>query len=104
MPADPAGAGATLRDAWEDEAARWIAWARSPGTDHFFWRFSLPALLDLTPAPGRLTVDMGCGEGRVGRELIARGHRVVGIEGSPTLAQAARRPRARSRSPAGRRR
>ncbi len=90
MPADPAGAGATLRDAWEDEAARWTAWARSPGTDHFFWRFSLPALLDLTPAPGRLTVDMGCGEGRVGRELIARGHRVVGIEGSPTLAQAAR--------------
>ena len=90
MPADPAGAGATLRDAWEDEAARWIAWARSPGTDHFFWRFSLPALLDLTPAPGRRTVDMGCGEGRVARELIARGHRVVGIEGSPTLARAAR--------------
>jgi SAM-dependent methyltransferase len=90
VPADPAAASATLRDAWEDEAARWIAWARSPGTDHFFWRFSLPALLDLTPAPGRLTVDMGCGEGRVARELIARGHRVVGIEGSPTLAQAAR--------------
>jgi SAM-dependent methyltransferase len=90
VPADPAGAGATLRDAWEDEAARWIAWARSPGTDHFFWRFGLPALLALTPAPGRRTVDMGCGEGRVARELSARGHQVVGIEGSPTLAQTAR--------------
>jgi SAM-dependent methyltransferase len=90
VPADPAGAGATLRDAWEDEAARWIAWARSPGTDHFFWRFGLPALLALTPAPGRRTVDMGCGEGRVARELIARGHQLVAIEGSPTLARAAR--------------
>jgi SAM-dependent methyltransferase len=93
VPADPGGAGgagATLRDAWEEEAAGWIAWARAPGADHFFWRFSLPALVDLIPAPGRLTVDMGCGEGRVGRELIARGHRVIGVEGSPTLAAAAR--------------
>jgi SAM-dependent methyltransferase len=89
--ADPPGVGgATLRDAWESEAAGWIAWARSPGTDHFFWRFSLPALLELAPPPGRLTVEIGCGEGRVARELIARGHRVVGIEGSATLAQAAR--------------
>jgi SAM-dependent methyltransferase len=95
VPAEPGAAGGaagggTLRDAWEEEAARWIAWARSPRTDHFFWRFSLPALLDLTPPPGNLTVDIGCGEGRVARELIARGHRVVGIEGSPTLAAAAR--------------
>jgi SAM-dependent methyltransferase len=95
VPAEPAGGGAggaTLRDAWEHEASGWIAWARSPGTDHFFWRFSLPALLELTPAPGRLTVDLGCGEGRVARELLARGHRVVGVEGSPTLAEAAREP------------
>jgi SAM-dependent methyltransferase len=93
VPAEPAGGGAggaTLRDAWEAEAAGWIAWARSPGTDHFFWRFSLPALLGLVPAPGPLTVEIGCGEGRVARELIARGHHVVGIEGSPTLAEAAR--------------
>ena len=93
MPAEPAGGGAggaTLRDAWEAEAAGWIAWARSPGTDHFFWRFSLPALLGLVPAPRGLTVEIGCGEGRVARELIARGHRVVGIEGSPSLAEAAR--------------
>lgn len=94
MPADPGGAsgagGATLRDAWDEEAAAWIAWARSPGADHFFHRFSFPALLDLIPPPGRLTIDMGCGEGRVGRELVARGHRVVGVEGSPTLARAAR--------------
>jgi SAM-dependent methyltransferase len=81
---------ATLRGAWDAEADGWIRWARSPGTDHFFWRFSLPALLDLLPAPGGLTVDLGCGEGRVSRALIERGHRVVGIEGSPRLAEAAR--------------
>ena len=42
------------------------------------------------PPPGRLTVDVGSGEGRVGRELIRRGHTVVGVEGSAALAAAAR--------------
>jgi SAM-dependent methyltransferase len=82
--------GGTLSGAWEDEARRWIRWAREPGVDHFFWRFSRPALLGLLPEPGRLTVDVGCGEGRLSRELHARGHRVVGVEQSPTLAAAAR--------------
>jgi SAM-dependent methyltransferase len=80
----------SLRRAWDDEAQSWIAWARTPDLDHFFWRLSLPALLALTTAPGELTVDVGCGEGRVARELKARGHRVVGVEGSPALAAAAR--------------
>jgi len=80
----------SLRAAWDAEAAAWIAWARTPGQDHFFWRMTLPALLGLLPEPGELTVDVGCGEGRVARELAARGHRMVGIEGSPTLAAAAR--------------
>jgi SAM-dependent methyltransferase len=85
----PAPAADTLRQAWEANAAEWIAWARAPDHDHFFWRLSMPALLDLMPAPGALTVDVGCGEGRLARELKARGHRVVGIEGSPALAAAA---------------
>jgi SAM-dependent methyltransferase len=83
-------AAGSLRQAWEDEAAAWIAWARAPDHDHFFWRMSLPGVLALLPEPGALTVDVGCGEGRVARELKARGHRVVGIEGSETLAAAAR--------------
>lgn len=36
--------------------------------------------------PGRLTVDVGCGEGRLGRVLVGSGHRVVGFDandGSP---------------------
>jgi SAM-dependent methyltransferase len=84
-----AEAGA-MRAAWEQEAPAWIAWARAPGQDHFFWRFTRPALLGLLPAPGRLTVDLGSGEGRLSRELRDLGHRVVGIEQSPTLADAAR--------------
>jgi SAM-dependent methyltransferase len=79
-----------LRGAWESEAEAWIVWSRTADQDHFFWRMSLPALLGLLPAPGELTVDVGCGEGRVSRELKACGHHVVGIEGSPTLAAAAR--------------
>jgi SAM-dependent methyltransferase len=78
------------RAAWVQESAGWIEWARAPELDHTFWGFNLPALLDLLPPPGRLTVDVGCGEGRVARELIRRGHTVVGVEGSAPLAQAAR--------------
>jgi SAM-dependent methyltransferase len=78
------------RTAWDEEAQAWIAWARARELDYFFWDFNLPALLELLPPPGRLTVDVACGEGRVARELKARGHRIVGIEGSPALAAAAR--------------
>jgi SAM-dependent methyltransferase len=78
-----------LRDAWESEAAQWAAWAREPDHDSF-WYFGLPNMLAvLPPPPDGLTLDVGCGEGRLPRELIARGYRVVGIEGSPTLASLA---------------
>jgi SAM-dependent methyltransferase len=80
----------TLRSAWDAEAAAWIAWARSPEADHAFWWLNLPALLGLLPAPADLTVDVACGEGRVARAMKKRGHRVVGVEGSPALAAAAR--------------
>jgi SAM-dependent methyltransferase len=80
----------TLRRAWDDEAAAWIAWARSPEADHAFWFLNLPAMLELLPAPGERTVDVACGEGRVARALRKRGHHVVGVEGSPALAAAAR--------------
>ena len=84
----------SLRESWDAHAEDWIGWARGEDangrTDHFFWSFSLPELLALLPAPGRLTVDLGCGEGRLSRELAARGHRVVGVEASPALVRAAR--------------
>jgi SAM-dependent methyltransferase len=79
-----------MRSAWDAQAESWIAWARAPEHDHFFWRLGLPALLELLPAPGRRTLDLACGEGRVSRVLAGRGHHVVGVEGSPALAAAAR--------------
>ena len=79
----------TLREAWESQAEAWAAWARTPDHDHFFWRFNLPRFLDLVPEPGQLTIDVGCGEGRVGRALAGRGHRVVALDASPTLARLA---------------
>lgn len=48
-----------LRDACERHAEEWIAWARTPGHDHYFWRFNLPRFLELLPPPGRLTVEIG---------------------------------------------
>jgi SAM-dependent methyltransferase len=77
-----------LRDAWDRHADQWIAWARAPGHDSY-WRFHRDAFLSLVPAPGRLTLDLGCGEGRLGRDLARLGHRVVGLDASPTMARAA---------------
>jgi ubiquinone/menaquinone biosynthesis C-methylase UbiE len=74
---------------WETEASNWIAWARAPGHDSY-WRFHRDQFLPSLPAPGRLTVDIGCGEGRLTRDLAALGHRVVGVDVSPTMLAAAR--------------
>jgi SAM-dependent methyltransferase len=79
----------SLSDAWEREAKAWITWARAPGHDSY-WRFHRDQFFDLLPPPGRLTVDIGCGEGRLPRDLKARGYNVVGIDVSPTLMGAAR--------------
>ena len=73
-------------DAWERQAAEWAQFARSPDHDHFFWDFNGPRFLEMVPAPGRLTLDIACGEGRLGRLLHERGHSVVGIDGSRPLA------------------
>jgi SAM-dependent methyltransferase len=78
-----------LRDAWERNAADWVRWARKPGHDSY-WRFHRDRFLDLVPAPGRLTLDIGCGEGRVSRDLARLGHQVVSVDASPTMVAAAR--------------
>jgi SAM-dependent methyltransferase len=78
-----------LSEAWEEQARNWARWAREPGHDSY-WRFHRDAFLQLVPPPGRLTLDIGCGEGRVARDLKARGHQVVAIDASPTLVQFAR--------------
>jgi SAM-dependent methyltransferase len=47
-------------------------------------------LLDAMVARHSRVLDAGCGPGRVGAELAARGHEVVGIDVDPELIEAAR--------------
>jgi ubiquinone/menaquinone biosynthesis C-methylase UbiE len=79
----------SLRDAWKRHASDWVRWAREPDHDSY-WRFHRDRFLELVPEPGRLTVDIGCGEGRLTRDLAALGHRIVGVDASRTLIEAAR--------------
>ncbi|MGH9017902.1 MAG: class I SAM-dependent methyltransferase [Acidimicrobiales bacterium] len=76
------------RGEWEDEAENWIRWARTPGHDAY-WAYRASFFEAVVPPPGRRTVEIGCGEGRVSRDLRDRGHRTVGVELSPTLVAAA---------------
>jgi SAM-dependent methyltransferase len=78
-----------LSRAWDEEAANWIAWARKPGHDSY-WVFHRDAFLELVPEPTGRTLDLGCGEGRLSRDLTALGHDVVGVDASPTMLAAAR--------------
>jgi SAM-dependent methyltransferase len=73
---------------WETEAQNWIRWARKPGHDAY-WFYS-PQFFELVPPPGRATLEVGCGEGRVCRDLAAVGHAVTGIDSAPTPLEAAR--------------
>jgi SAM-dependent methyltransferase len=75
------------RQHWEDQATNWAAWARRPGFDAY-WRYS-GAFFELVPLPAGRTLEVGCGEGRVSRDLAARGHHVTAIDASPTLVRLA---------------
>ena len=78
-----------FRESWEAQAERWIKWARTPGHDSY-WRYHRDQFIRLLPPPGKQTVDVGCGEGRLTRHLKELGHVVVGIDASPSLVAAAR--------------
>ena len=55
------------------------------------------SIYELLPPPRGLTLDVGCGEGRLTRELSARGYEVVGVDASTALVE-----EARSADPSGR--
>jgi SAM-dependent methyltransferase len=69
---------------WEWQAEDWARWARTPGHDSY-WLFRDLFFDAIVPTPGRLTLEVGCGEGRVARDLAQRGHAVVALDASPTL-------------------
>jgi SAM-dependent methyltransferase len=72
---------------WTRVAAEWTAWARAPGHDVFWsYREGFRAFV------GRGTGDaleVGCGEGRIARELTALGHRVTATDPVPAMVEAA---------------
>jgi SAM-dependent methyltransferase len=72
---------------FEEHAESWLAIARDRIDSYWVYRH---AFFELVPEPGERTIEIGCGEGRVTRDLSARGHRVVGVDASPTLVGAAR--------------
>src|SRR5918911_5750761 len=81
--------GPGVTRAWEEHAEAWARWARTPGHDSY-WRFHRDRFLALVPPPGRLTLDVGCGEGRLARDLRALGHRVVAVDAAPSMVRLAR--------------
>jgi SAM-dependent methyltransferase len=77
----------TMRDAWAKEAPNWLQLVRRQLDAG--WALSRPHFLELVPPPGELTLDIGCGEGRMARALAAAGHRVIGVDVTELLARAA---------------
>jgi SAM-dependent methyltransferase len=82
-------AAADLGAAWKQHARHWVAWAQQPAHDSY-WQFHRDLFLPCVPAAGRRTLDLGCGEGRLSRDLKALGHTVVGVDVSPAMLEAAR--------------
>ncbi len=74
-------------EGWEPEAENWIAWARE--RNHDAYHLYVDQFFELVPAAGASTLEIGCGEGRVARSLVAHGHRVTGVDASPSLIRAA---------------
>src|SRR5512132_2899425 len=68
---------------WEEQAENWVRWARSSNGDAF-WDYA-PSFDSLPPPAHGWTLELGCGEGRVVRDLVQGGHKVVGLELSETL-------------------
>ncbi|TME49480.1 MAG: class I SAM-dependent methyltransferase [Chloroflexi bacterium] len=76
------------RKHWESQASNWAAWARTPDFDAY-WKYA-PAFFELVPPPRGRTLEVGCGEGRVSRDLANRGHNVVAVDTSTELIGLAR--------------
>ena len=73
---------------FEDRAADWIRFARTEAHDAY-WAYR-SAFFELLPAAPAAALEIGCGEGRVARDLRARGYEVTGLDVAPTLVAAAR--------------
>lgn len=77
--------------AWEDQAA-WYDQHQGDGGDDFYRELILPAVLrQLKVMTGRRVLDIGSGQGVLGRALGERQIASVGVDASPALVAAAQR-------------
>lgn len=74
---------------WEPDAQNWVRWARTPGHDAY-WYYRDSFFDHVVPGPRGRCVEIGCGEGRVARDLVARGHEVAAVDSSLGLLRSAR--------------
>jgi 2-polyprenyl-3-methyl-5-hydroxy-6-metoxy-1,4-benzoquinol methylase len=73
---------------WDNAADAWIDHA---DTSQYQKLFLQPRMMALAgDVAGKRVLDLGCGEGAYSRELVRRGARVTGIDGSARLVDAAR--------------
>ena len=72
---------------WEQVASEWTDWARAPRHDAY-WYYR-DGFREFVPGPGAATLEIGCGEGRISRDLTALGHHVTAVDISPSLVAAA---------------
>lgn len=77
------------RAGWELEAENWVRFARAPGHDAY-WYYREAFFDQVVPPPRGVTLEVGAGEGRVTRDLLERGHRVVSVDGAMSLVRHAR--------------
>jgi ubiquinone/menaquinone biosynthesis C-methylase UbiE len=73
---------------WARVANEWIEWARAPNHDAF-WAYREAFIAFVGPGKGE-ALDVGCGEGRISRELKALGYKVTALDPVPAMVVAAR--------------
>jgi SAM-dependent methyltransferase len=72
---------------WSRVAEDWVAWARKPNHDAF-WAYRASFTEFIGRGNGK-ALDVGCGEGRISRELTASGFQVTAVDPVNTLVGAA---------------
>jgi 2-polyprenyl-3-methyl-5-hydroxy-6-metoxy-1,4-benzoquinol methylase len=75
------------RKHWSEVAEEWVPWARWPNHDAFWaYRASLAAFIGCGNGKA---LDVGCGEGRISRELTGCGFQVTAVDPVSRLVGAA---------------
>ncbi|HWL52406.1 MAG TPA: class I SAM-dependent methyltransferase [Chthoniobacteraceae bacterium] len=74
---------------WSRFAHEWVQWTRTPNHDAF-WAYREAFLSFIGRGKGGEALEVGCGEGRISRELAALGYRVSAADVAPEMIEAAR--------------